>query len=219
VSCLWGHDVGTGPRFNQCINAAGLHVWLEYTDNARDFVFAAKDTPDGGGPPTITGFEPSNVRCETPPKGQQLGPGNTFRTKCYRPNANSLRLIVRATRDPKEGGTLVLPAIKPPELLVEATVDGTNCAAAVAGGCGANGPIQATLQPGTKARYVIEFNTPFGAKPNIRVIPESSEKLIASVSVVEGGVRFSVDIRRDASDNNEYVPSRFRVIAVGPPAK
>lgn len=98
--------------FNDCINADGLHVWLERTEDPKILKFAAKFNPPNEKNPfaRIRTFEtqPSSLKCTNIPK-QVSRP--VWRTHCVRQDRRAVSVVVTADFNPRGGGTLTLPRI------------------------------------------------------------------------------------------------------------
>lgn len=102
--------------FNSCINAQGLHVWLEFQPDSRSFAFAAKFvTPTANvRVAKLTSFKvtPNAVKCSPRVAGRGVGPA-TFRSLCSRPTDDPVQVIVNSDFDPQGSPTLTLAALKP----------------------------------------------------------------------------------------------------------
>lgn len=104
---------GIVRAFNDCINADGLSVWLERTDDPRIFKFAARFTSPTQRAPfaTIRSFDSGdNVQCKDVPVTIDRA---TFRTRCVRNGDSGVTIVVTADFDPRGGGKLSLPAVSP----------------------------------------------------------------------------------------------------------
>lgn len=99
--------------FNDCINADGLSVWLERTDDPHVFKFAARFTSPNPQKIPVARFSSfergDNVNCAGRPG---IVSRSTFRTRCTRANDAAVTMVVNADFDPRGGGTLTLPPIQ-----------------------------------------------------------------------------------------------------------
>jgi hypothetical protein len=104
--------------FNSCIEADGLHVWLERTYDPKVFKFVARfNSPNPRSNPvaTVEMYSPgANVACEEHPATISR---SIWRTRCTRQNDAPVDFIVRADSNPLGGGNLVLPAISSPLII------------------------------------------------------------------------------------------------------
>jgi hypothetical protein len=97
--------------FNSCIQAHGLHVWIEQTSDPKEFVFATRfNSPNPQNPEAkITTFDPgANVACKETPSTVSAA---VWRTRCHRSDDSSVTFVVNADWAPHGGGKLTLPAI------------------------------------------------------------------------------------------------------------
>jgi hypothetical protein len=97
--------------FNACIEADGLHVWLERTYDPKTFKFAARFNPPTPRNPvaTIQTFDPGlNVSCVNQPTTISRA---VWRTRCTRRNDAPVTFVVTSDWNPRGGGNLTLPAV------------------------------------------------------------------------------------------------------------
>jgi hypothetical protein len=102
--------------FNECINADGLHVWLERTTEKQFKVAARFRDPGSVGSVSIQSLDiPKNVECKGTLARSKIT-GSTRRVPCTRLDDEAVQLTLNANWDPKGGGNLTLPAVwHPPE--------------------------------------------------------------------------------------------------------
>ena len=113
---------------NACIQAEGLHTWIERTNNEKEFIFAAKfvatdlrHSPDTN----IVNFNVGeNVRCTDKPEKID---NNVWRTRCTRIDDNPVSLFVNATNGPIRSGVLSLPSISKAKPFCEDQANGKVC--------------------------------------------------------------------------------------------
>ena len=104
--------------FEACINADGLHIWLERTGTRTFRVASRYVNPGKESLPTITAFVvPRNVKCELKLKGVEIS-GATYRVPCERSDDEEIAITVNATKNIIGGGGLTLPAIWRPTAAV-----------------------------------------------------------------------------------------------------
>jgi hypothetical protein len=102
--------------FRECTGRAGLHVWLERTEDPMTVYFAARFNPDSAREvASITAFDPgSNMSCTPDPESWTEMANQTKYARCSRQNRGSVAMVVDANHDPQGGGRLTLPAIPEP---------------------------------------------------------------------------------------------------------
>ncbi|HEX6373587.1 MAG TPA: hypothetical protein VF006_31970 [Longimicrobium sp.] len=109
-----------------CLTRAGLHTWLETTQDPFTFRIAARFSSDGDRNSAIIrniDVIPRNIICgrsfvpsffERTRFGGKRVTGATLRAACIRADSSAVTVTINANVDPQGGGSLNLPRIPPP---------------------------------------------------------------------------------------------------------